>query len=151
MKMCTGCKAMKSDSAFSLRSKATGALQSRCKMCASKARKEHYATPRGKKLKIISNAKYEKKTRDWVWEYLDSHPCVDCGESDKIVLEFDHIDRATKVNTIANLCKSSSLKKVMEEVAKCEVRCANCHRRKTAKQVGWFKAQVELDREPTIM
>lgn len=134
---------MKSDSAFHKNSKSKDGLQSKCKMCNRESRKAHYATPRGKELKKISQEKYLANIREWIWKYLDENPCVDCGEKDKIVLEFDHRDRSEKSATIANMVKGSNLEKIKLEIAKCDVRCANCHRRRTAKQLGWFKALAE--------
>ena len=75
------------------------------------------------------------RNRKFITEYLLKHPCVDCPESDPVVLEFDHI-RGIKVDTISNLAfkYASSLKKIRIEILKCEVRCANCHRRRHAKE-----------------
>lgn len=65
--------------------------------------------------------------------YLIRHPCVDCGEKDIAVLEFDHIHKYRKSNDVSKLITMRSpFKKVVSEISKCEVRCANCHRRKTA-------------------
>jgi hypothetical protein len=59
--------------------------------------------------------------------------CVDCGLSDLVVLEFDHIaDKKGSVPLLAR--RGSSLAKLKEEIVKCEIRCANCHRRRTAKR-----------------
>lgn len=71
----------------------------------------------------------------YILDYLSAHPCVDCGESDPIVLEFDHRDPVAKDFDISNMrFKAFSLGRVMEEIAKCDVRCANCHRRRTYRQ-----------------
>ena len=56
--------------------------------------------------------------------------CRDCGELDPIVLDFDHV-RGKKVANIAEMCGKVSEKTMLAEIAKCDVRCANCHRRKT--------------------
>ena len=78
-------------------------------------------------------AKVRIQVRAWLYEYLLSHPCVDCGESDPIVLEFDHQrDKEFDVSAFG----SRSLKKVIAEVEKCQVRCANCHRRVTYHRAG---------------
>ena len=59
--------------------------------------------------------------------------CVDCGyNTHPDALDFDHIDPAAKSFTISHA--SVSLERLMLEVAKCEVRCANCHRIKTAER-----------------
>ena len=77
-----------------------------------------------------------KVVREWIREYLREHPCVDCGETNLIVLEFDHV-RGTKLFNMGEATsKGYSLKRVQAEVAKCEVRCANCHRQKTYKEAG---------------
>jgi hypothetical protein len=63
---------------------------------------------------------------------------VDCGENDPVVLEFDHRDPEQKVETICGLLRNlADNHTLLTEIAKCDVRCANCHRRKTAKQFGW--------------
>jgi hypothetical protein len=54
------------------------------------------------------------------------------------VLQFDHV-RGTKVDTISGLIADrASLKRIESEIAKCEIRCANCHSRKTARERGWY-------------
>jgi hypothetical protein len=53
------------------------------------------------------------------------------------VLEFDHIGDDKKFNISDAVRKGYSMKKLTEEIAKCEVRCANCHRKKTYERGGW--------------
>jgi hypothetical protein len=76
--------------------------------------------------------------------YLLEHPCVDCGEADPIVLEFDHV-RGVKAADVSNLVKGVASRARLEtEIAKCDVRCANCHRRRTTRTFGW-NALLESD------
>ena len=73
--------------------------------------------------------------------------CVDCGESDPVVLEFDHIaDKKAAVTTMVwgGLLWTS----IEREIAKCEVRCVNCHRRRTAVQQGFRDRKAGLAEEP---
>jgi len=102
--------------------------------------RQHYLDNKEKYL--ATSAEQRKKQiadrRARVSEYLDTHPCVDCGESDKVVLDFDHIDPATKVDNISRMVRARlTWPKLLAEIEKCEVRCANCHRRRTAIQFGW--------------
>lgn len=53
--------------------------------------------------------------------------CADCGCSDPAVLEFHHVDRTTKTDTVGRMT-GRSLEQVLAEVEKCDVLCANCHR-----------------------
>ena len=83
-----------------------------------------------------SKAKASKsKQRNWNRSFVDRikrmFGCVDCGESNPVVLEFDHV-RGEKVGNIANMVHAPlSISAIKEEIRKCEVRCANCHRKKT--------------------
>ena len=74
------------------------------------------------------------KTKLWVMWYLLDHPCVDCGESNPIVLEFDHV-RGEKTADISTLKSKGKLAAIKREIPKCEVRCANCHRRITYRRL----------------
>lgn len=58
-------------------------------------------------------------------EYFIAHPCVDCGMTDYRCLEFDHI-RGVKEFEISRVAYSWD--RVLKEIEKCDVRCANCHR-----------------------
>jgi hypothetical protein len=77
----------------------------------------------------------------WIMDYLSTHPCVDCGETDPIVLDFDHKDGEEKSFNLGDALnkRKMGIKRISEEVDKCVVRCANCHRRKTAKAAGFWK------------
>lgn len=70
--------------------------------------------------------------------YLATHPCVDCGEDDVVVLEFDHL-RDKTANVSALVAGFSGIKRVFQEIEKCEVVCANCHRRRTARAQNSYR------------
>lgn len=113
----------------------------RCKDCLSLYKKKHYKKNKNyyKAKAIISNAKGRARNLQYTIDYLKGHPCVDCGEKDPIVLEFDHIK--DKIMSISKICGAAlSLDMLKIEIKKCEVRCANCHRRKTAQQCNWYKS-----------
>jgi hypothetical protein len=83
------------------------------------------------KRRLLSNRKIKQKSREFINDYLKANPCVDCGESDPIVLEFDHVFGDKKYN-VADLLKGYyAIETIKLEIKKCEVRCANCHRRVT--------------------
>lgn len=86
----------------------------------------------------IRDRKKRKRNQDFILEYLKTHYCVDCGEDDPVVLEFDHLrDKEENISDLINQRKS--LKRIKAEIAKCEVVCANCHRVRTAKNFGSYK------------
>jgi hypothetical protein len=112
----------------------------RCTDCKSQYNKQHYelnkaayvARAAARKSQVV-RVLYER-----IYEYLDAHPCVDCGEDDVVVLEFDHI--AEKNYEVTRMVSNGfSWRSIMEEIAKCEVRCANCHCRVTAKRARWSR------------
>lgn len=80
----------------------------------------------------VIKAAQVKRNQELIIAYLLEHPCVDCEESDIVVLQFDHV-RGEKRNDLSRLLTLSS-KVVKTEIEKCEVRCANCHQRRTAER-----------------
>lgn len=73
-----------------------------------------------------------------VFDYLIKHPCVDCGETNVLVLQFDHV-RGVKKFEISKAAKGKKLIKLEEEMMKCDVRCANCHQMKSLNENGCWK------------
>jgi hypothetical protein len=83
--------------------------------------------------------------------HLMAHPCVDCGEGDLRVLDFDHDDPAAKAAEVARLAAMNvSWERVASEIAKCSVRCANCHRRRTAEMFGYWRHDAEERRRAAL-
>jgi hypothetical protein len=144
MKICTKCQfdyPTPLEEHFNKRVSTKDGFQERCKKCESEHHKQHYKkrTAYYKEKASRHKKEYQKRNLLFTVEYLKSHPCIDCGESDFVVLEFDHV-RGQKINNVSCMIGTGvPLEKLKEEIEKCEVRCANCHRRKTAKQLGWYK------------
>jgi hypothetical protein len=136
VKLCGKCRSWKSLADFSRRSGECDGRQLWCKGCAA----DYYQANRAKIYPGIKERtkRVTQEIREHIWNYLITHPCVDCGESDPLVLDFDHV-RGVKSHNVSEVARRGSLKKAIEEIAKCESRCANCHRRKTARDFGWWK------------
>lgn len=144
MKKCSSCKIEKEENEFGFKNKAFGRLQPFCKECNKVKSKEYYNSNREehKRETIKRKKKVIFENRKLLYDYYSSHPCIDCGEKDPMVLELDHIkDKDMAVSKAVG--RGWSKERILAEIAKCEVRCANCHRRKTAKQQGWYKEFLE--------
>lgn len=90
--------------------------------------------------------RHRVRVREKLFEYLGTKKCKDCGEADPVVLEFDHIEQRGKFKNVARMLSGHySWDSVLKEISKCEVRCANCHRRKTYVQFGsWGRSKRPL-------
>jgi hypothetical protein len=86
------------------------------------------------------------KVRQKLLEYLSSKQCIDCGEKDPIVFEFDHRETDKKFKQISRMLAGHySWESILREIEKCDIRCANCHRRKTYVQFGsWGRTKKPL-------
>ncbi len=137
MKVCGKCKAEKSLSDFNKNSEKSDGLQVICRECSNKKSAAHYAN--NKSDYRDSKRKSIESLRLFVFEYLKIHSCVDCSEADPVVLEFDHVTGIKTRNISQMMRRGVSVETLKLEMEKCVVRCANCHRRKTAKDFNWFK------------
>lgn len=88
-------------------------------------------------------AERRRRLQRVVIEFKVARGCAGCGERDPVVLDLDHDDPAIKLKSISALVSGNgcSLKTLLAELEKCTVRCANCHRRRTAHQQGWYLGQ----------
>jgi DNA-directed RNA polymerase subunit M/transcription elongation factor TFIIS len=85
-----------------------------------------------------SNRPLRARNLLFLLEYLRTRSCVDCGAADPVVLDFDHVgEKRWGVVQLAG--RECSLTALGQEIAQCEVRCANCHRRRTIVQQQHFR------------
>ena len=107
-----------------------------CRPCRSAYGKEHYEANRER---YVAQARAHKQRlrverTAYLLEYFRVNPCVDCGETDPVVLEFDHL--RDKLFDIGPALVQKRWRAVLSEIEKCEVVCANCHRRRTMRRGG---------------
>jgi hypothetical protein len=113
-----------------------------CRPCRAVYKREHYLA---NKARYVANAADSKRrlrlarTR-WLLEYFKTHPCSDCGEVDPVVLEFDHL--RDKAFDVAPALPYRNWSSILAEIEKCDVVCANCHRRRTARRNETVRATM---------
>lgn len=134
-RLCSGCGVLRTNGEFALKNSRTGKRHSRCKECCRRASKDHYRLNHDAYIQRNrqNNPLHRKRNATAVFEYLLLHPCVRCGESDPVVLEFNHLDPSVKTANVSDLIRfGSSADRLFYEIAKCEVLCANCHQHFTS-------------------
>jgi protein-arginine kinase activator protein McsA len=142
IKHCGTCSTDKATTEFNKNKSKKDGLSSICREC-SKARSKRYYTENLEHHKVEVRKRSKKtinENREKLFEYYKNNPCIDCGNSNPIVLELDHRDSVEKFDNVSNLVGGGfSWSLIEREIEKCDVRCANCHRIRTAKQFGWYK------------
>lgn len=125
-----------------------GIRQRQCMVCRNQKEKILYDTnPEIKARKLKQHRAYQQTSRiiiqQRIVDYLEEHPCIDCGEDDIRVLEFDHTDPEQKSISIGHAVRGGwGIAAFEREIAKCVVRCANCHRIKTQIQRGGWRSHL---------
>lgn len=145
-KRCSTCHRVLPLDAFTRRRDSRDGRQNRCRGCWH----EWYLANKQEHIREVQRRNRERtqENRRRLVEHWRAHPCVDCGETDLRVLDFDHRDRALKRGVVSRLVFRASWTRLEQEIALCDVRCANCHRRRTAQQLGYWSAQSGADDLP---
>jgi hypothetical protein len=135
MKICSACSLEKGFGEFNRKG---DALQGKCKSCQRAYHRLYYQ--RNKSRFIAKNRRNKnrqrKRLRAILWG-VKQRPCQDCGGSfHPWVMELDHRDGAIKVAAVANLVSTGCTDaRPFEEIDKCDVVCANCHRMRTYRRL----------------
>ena len=137
MKVCTKCGAARPLDQFPPVRRGEPRLQSWCRACFAVANARNYRrdAQRHRARTRLNSQRRRADSRERSIAYLSSHPCVDCGEQDVVVLDFDHVSsKQSDVSTL--IAMGASWERILAEIARCQVRCANCHRRRTAERMA---------------
>jgi hypothetical protein len=129
MKRCPRCGEVKHLKEFGTRT--SGKPQHWCKICHCQYQREYFERRQSyyaelQAQRVARNRELLRKAK--------RVPCTDCGQSfPPYVMDFDHRPGEEKAFALANAAGWTriSLKRLEEEVAKCDVVCANCHRIRT--------------------
>lgn len=127
---------------FAWRRRAKEQLDNYCRPCRVAHHRQRYVANRQR---YVDQARHRKQAlalerAAYLIAFFRTIPCIDCGEGDPLVLEFDH--RGSKAFDIARGLRDRSWHALLTEMAKCDVVCANCHRRRTALRGGFARAAV---------
>lgn len=141
MKQCSRCKLLKSDEDFHRWKRSADGRQSMCKLCRKANDRERYqANP-----KLHSQVREARRhiLAEWAQGLKQNEPCVDCGGYFHwVAMQWDHVG-TDKAANVSDMVKGGlSRKRILAEIAKCELVCANCHavrtfmRRRHVAQLG---------------
>lgn len=98
--------------------------------------------------KIEKEIKFKNLT--FVFNILKESVCENCGNKDFRVLEFDHRFRELKDDNVSNLITNGTIKKLKEEISKCDILCANCHKIKTHRENNSWRHQFFIEQTKGI-
>ncbi|AXH70438.1 HNH endonuclease [Gordonia phage Daredevil] len=138
MKRCGRCKIDRPVTAFHKNRSTKDGLQKSCKSCVKEINRTYYlSSPQKSGDRLRSRNRARWAARLVVRAFKASHSCVDCGLRDRVVMEFDHV-RGEKLGDLSRMANDGfGVEKILAEIAKCDLVCANCHRRRTASRAGW--------------
>jgi hypothetical protein len=144
MKTCSTCKQDKPLKDFPVNRTKPDGHTNYCKGCKKEYNAAYYirTKDRHNPARTVRRRENRQKLLHLLIEYLQAHPCVVCGERNIVVLDFDHQrDKSVEINQMIEAGTRWDL--ILLEIEKCEVVCANDHRRRTAASQGWLRAQSE--------
>ena len=135
MKTCTICGIEKPFDQYTKKSRNKDGLMAMCRDCSLPRRRDQYKENPEQQRQGVYNRRAVVTER--VMEIKINTPCFDCGKYyPSYVMDFDHV-RGTKKSGVSSLVSiNAPWEEIQEEIDKCELVCANCHRERTFKRKG---------------
>lgn len=129
---CSREKIWKPKSEFNYQNIELEILQDVCRDCQQELVRNRYANnpERAKAINRISALNAREVAREYVYAYLLKNPCVDCTETNVLVLTFDHVKGNKRLGISEMVGRGWSIETIKEEIRKCDVVCFNCHMRR---------------------
>jgi hypothetical protein len=137
---CYRCGHVKPADDFAWRRRRKMQRDSFCRPCRKAYGREHYLANRQRYVDQARENKQRlaRERTAYLFQYFAAHPCADCGETDPLVLEFDHL--RDKLFNVGSALPYRNWESILAEIEKCDVVCANCHRRRTGRRLGSVRA-----------
>ena len=106
-------------------------LQSYCRRCKREYDAEWYRTNKAKRKAKVRADRLSQV--EWLDSLKRDKPCGDCGRIyPPYVMEWDHLPGTEKTLVLSDVRRAAhSRERILREIAKCELVCANCHRERT--------------------
>lgn len=130
MKTCTRCSISKELSEFNKSTRRKDGLQPECRQCQSERFSDYYPSQQTKirQRSIARNKRVRERNRVYISSLNLS--CIRCGEDHPAVIDFHHRNQSEKeIEVSIAVYRGWSLKRLKEEIAKCDILCSNCHRK----------------------
>jgi hypothetical protein len=132
---CSKCGQLKPDASFPWRDKAKGSRKRYCVACQNNYNKA-WATANPS---TVADGRHSwrkvnrERLKQWLRDFKSGKKCMDCNEQHPhFVLDFDHRDSSEKNFNVSQMVNGNlSLRKLQTEISKCDLICANCHRKRT--------------------
>ena len=115
----------------------TGKLYARCEYCRTKGQVQQPYEKKKKSVRALNLRKRDEVNKIKLQRGCENKDCKWQGDFLPGMLHFDHLDPNEKSFTISRRIDALSLSRIIKEISKCRVLCANCHMKHTAKQMDW--------------
>lgn len=139
-KTCGFCKKELNILEFAFKNIKANKRHSKCKACQKEYCKKHYVANRSDYCDRAktNNKRYKTRNKDFLSSLKEGIPCKDCGKQyPHYVMDFDHLPSFRKNENVSRMKNSAySTKTMIEEIAKCDLVCSNCHRERTWKRLN---------------
>jgi hypothetical protein len=133
-----------SESDFGFRNKQKQKRHSYCRECQNVRTRAHY---RANREKYFAKNRAQLARLNAMLNDLKRQPCADCGQTfHPCVMDYDHRPGSQKLGEVSRMARTRKvgLARTLEEIAKCDLVCANCHRIRTHKRTGKHDAMCLL-------
>lgn len=141
MKKCSKCGFIKKSNDFYRRKTGlrSGEYYEKCKDCYKIRGRNYYHLNKDRQLELAKKRKQKYiKERIEFLKNIKNKACYDCGiKYPALVMDFDHRGDQKKISSVSNLVfgKMSKFDTIQQEIEKCDLVCANCHRQRTYKRL----------------
>lgn len=126
-KKCTRCGCVKDIDEFYDKPSNTDGKNKTCNKCLNYYSENHYVN--NKETYLKNGQRRKTFLKQFINRVKRRTVCPICGEKRYWVLEFHHKDKKEKEFNIAKMANYGySIKKIKEELRKCIIICANCHK-----------------------